>query len=326
MTKATGPAPACNAPPLLDDPRPQPSAPRPSPRRPQSPPPPGRRAAPASFPRRPLPPPSLSAAEAAGAEPQRTEPRPQRAAGAEAAAGWSGEGDAVTALSLPAPGAGGTGRAGRQHAGRRGAGRLRGRGLEHLHDLGRQQPVPAHHRTGEPAPRAGRPALRPRLPARRARPPQGRPSGRCRAGLQVYGRVGRRPSLRLPSPHPATGGRPGGPESSPGCAAPAPRTPHSEDLGLRSLLLWGPRPPQEPALCSLEASGVPSICTPAPGPTCALPASSRSLVRGAGCEGRATPWLLLCLATCGRFSGSCNPRRFSANRGQGLWHGFLPGP
>lgn len=74
---------------------------------------------------------------------------------------------------------------GRQHAGRRGAGRLRGRGLEHLHDLGRQQPVPAHHRTGEPAPRAGRPALRPRLPARRARPPQGRPSGRCRARLQV---------------------------------------------------------------------------------------------------------------------------------------------
>lgn len=132
-----------------------------------------------------------------------------------------------------------------------------------------------------------------------------------------YGRAGRRPSPRLPSPHPAAGGRPGGPEPSSGCAAPAPRTPRYKVLGLRFLLLWGPRPRQEPALCSSEASGIPGVCTPAPGPTCALPASSASLELGAGCEGRAILWLLLCLATCGRFSGSCNPRRFSTNREAG---------
>lgn len=138
-----------------------------------------------------------------------------------------------------------------------------------------------------------------------------------------YGREGRRPSPRLPfpptspPPHPAAGGRPGGPEPGPGCAAPAPRTPYSKVFGLRSLPLWGPRPRQEPVFCSSEASGVPGICTPAPGPTCALPASSTSLVRRAACEGHATAWLLLCLATCGRFSGSCNPRRLCANRGAG---------
>lgn len=80
----------------------------------------------------------------------------------------------------------------RHHEERRGPGGLRRRGVQHLHDLGGQQPLPAHHRTRQPAPRAGRPPLRPGLPAGHLRQDQagrgggyrvaGRPSGYLRAG------------------------------------------------------------------------------------------------------------------------------------------------
>lgn len=123
-----------------------------------------------------------------------------------------------------------------------------------------------------------------------------------------YERAGRRPSPRLLYPHPAAGEGPAEQSWVRAARSPlrAPLSPRSLDCSLP--LLWGPRPRPESALCSSEASGVPGPCTPAPGPTCALPASSMRLVRRAGCEGRAIPWLLLCLATCSRFSGSRNPK------------------
>ena len=112
-----------------------------------------------------------------------------------------------------------------------------------LHDLGRQQPVPAHHRAGEPAPRAGRPALRPRLPARRARLPQGRPSGRCRAGPQV--RAGGL-AARFPSLLPLQGAQARPASTAPRAShRPAPCAPSSSRIpGPPSRLPWGPRLPQ----------------------------------------------------------------------------------
>lgn len=244
--------------------------------------------APASFPLRPLPPPSFSAAEAAGVEPGRTEPRPQPAAGAEEAAagraaggqagGGGGRGDAAALLSPPAPGAWGrpreAARAGRQHAERRGAGRLRGRGLEHLHDLGRQQPVPAHHRAGEPAPRAGRPALRPRLPARCARLPQGRPSGRCRAGPQVpAGGL----AARLSSPRLSGGAGPAEHRRAPASRGqiPSPRSPSpSRGPGPLSPLPLGtlPSPALLPQVCASYLNTCPwaYLSTPAFAVACPL--------------------------------------------------------
>lgn len=49
-----------------------------------------------------------------------------------------------------------------------------------------------------------------------------------------YERASRRPSPRLLYPHPAAGGRPGGPESGPDCTVPTPRTRYSEVLRLQS--------------------------------------------------------------------------------------------
>lgn len=140
----------------------------------------------------PAPPPSLSAAEPVRGEGEEAERPPEASrgateggagalqgrrpgprlprAGSRPAAAAQHAAAAAAARRLTRPPA-------RRHAGRRGAGGLRRGGVQHLHDLRRQQPLPAHHRARRPAPRAARPPLRPGLPARHLRQAEDRPGG-----------------------------------------------------------------------------------------------------------------------------------------------------
>lgn len=125
-----------------------------------------------------------------------------------------------------------------------------------------------------------------------------------------YRPAGWRPSPRLLYPHPATGGRPGGPEPGLCCVAPAPRTRYSEVLWLLSLsapLGTAPTAGVCPVqLRSLRGASFLHTCSGAylyP-PFFIVEVGARSRLRGP-CQ---SPWLLLCLATCGRFSGSRNPQ------------------